>query len=480
MITAKILDQSYITKRHPYRVMVVDSERKTYNLVKKGFQVELKLDRASTADTALQMLGLQEYDLIILQLRLPLFSGLGLAERIKRLKPNITLLPISEKATDSELKKIRSLGYPEPMNIHKAKDEFEAICQEFIIAESRFRMIEKLKSELKSRYGFDRMLSVSKGVNSVYEKILKVASSRVPVLVTGESGTGKELVARMIHETGDRSKKPFLTVNCAAVPEGLLESQFFGHEKGSFTGASDRVPGKFELAHDGTLFLDEIGEMSPALQAKLLRVLEYGEFERVGGIEPINVEVRLITATNRDLELMVREGKFRADLLYRINVFSIKLPSLAERSKDIELLTYHFLRRACLRNNRQVRYIDSGSIRILQEYPWAGNIRELENAVERALILSENIRLTEADFPIQFEWSKKNSSAETVTNVQENLTQHSIGIKPLKELEAEAISAALLSTEGNISIAAKYLGIGRTTLYNKIEEYNLNQFGTKI
>jgi len=479
MITAKILDQSYITKKSPYRVMVVDADRKTYNLVKKYMQVEVKIDRASTADTALQMLGLQDYDIIILQLHLPLFSGLGLAERLKRLKPDLTLLPIAEKATDVEVKKIRALGYPAPMNIHSMKDEFEIICEEFIIGERRNRMIKKLKSELKNRYGFDRMLSVSEMVNDIYEKINKVANSRVPVLITGNSGTGKELVARMIHETGDRSQKPFLTVNCAAVPEGLLESQFFGHEKGSFTGAVNRVPGKFELAHNGTLFLDEIGEMSPVLQAKLLRVIEYGEFESVGGIEPIKVDVRLITATNRDLDAMVQEGKFRTDLLYRINVFPISLPSLAERIKDIGLLSYYFLRRSCLRNTRQVRYINSGAIRILQEYPWAGNIRELENAVERALILSENIRLTEADFPIQLEWKNKNVGTEMMSITGEKLTTQSIGIKPLKELEAEAISAALLSTEGNISIAAKHLGIGRTTLYNKIEEYNLSQFGTK-
>lgn len=479
MNLTKILDQPYITKKHPYKVLIVDPERKTFDLSKKHFQADFLIERASTGDTALQMLGLQDYDLIIVQLHLPLFSGLELTEHLNKLKPDLTLLILADKINDSEQIKLRALGYREPLNYSRFKDELDSLYKEFIYAEHKFRLIEKIKSELKKRYGFDRMLSVSKPVSDVCEKILKVADSRVPVLVTGESGTGKELAARMIHNLSDHKDKPFLTVNCAAVPEGLLESQFFGHEKGSFTGATNRVLGKFELANTGTLFLDEIGEMSAALQAKLLRVLEYGEFERVGGSETIQVDIRLITATNRDLDAMVKEGKFRADLLYRINVFPIKLPSLSERIIDIEILSYHFLRLASLRNKRQVRYIDSGSIRILQEYPWPGNIRELENAVERALILSDRLSLKETDFPVQLEWHQKYGSTNSDPNEIAVSTQHRVGIKPLKMIEAEAISAALQTTEGNISIAAKHLGIGRTTLYNKMEEFDLNQFGIK-
>jgi transcriptional regulator with GAF, ATPase, and Fis domain len=282
----------------------------------------------------------------------------------------------------------------------------------------------------------------------------------------------------MVHQTAARANKPFVTINCAAVPEGLLESQFFGHEKGAFTGAVSRATGKFEQAHNGMLFLDEIGEMSPMLQAKLLRVIEYGEFERVGGEETIHVDVRLITATNRDLDQRVAEGNFRADLFYRINVFPIHLPPLRERYDDILLLTYHFLKQAVERNRRQVNVISDEATLLLQKYPWHGNVRELENSVERAVLLSDGIHLQPKDFPQQLEWLQTQEGKVAATTTPTVRIPISEGIRPLGEVEREAIIDALELTAWNIARAARELGISRNTLYRKIEEHGLETPGT--
>jgi DNA-binding NtrC family response regulator len=460
-------------KKPEYTILVVDSGRKLATALERGLEGVATVERAATADTALHIIALQRVDLVVAQLRLSLFSGLDFAHNLKKVQPGMPLIAVSNSPTPEDSAELTALGYVPP--IVWPDDEAELIqrCTNTITGMRWILRARLARDELKRTYGFDQILSVDPEVLKVHERLKRVVGSRVPVLVTGESGTGKELVARMIHSTGDRLKRPFITVNCAAVPEGLLESQFFGHEKGAFTGAAQRSQGKFELANNGTLFLDEIGEMTPSLQAKLLRVIEYGEFERVGGAETLKVDVRLITATNRNLQEMVDTGSFRADLFYRINVFPIQLPPLRDRGDDVILLAYHFLQIASQRNNRQIRAISAEAAELLKRYIWPGNIRELENSIERAVLLSDALELRTADFPSLSEWMAKQAEVVEVDQVEVEFEPDSGDIRLLADVEREAIRRALELTQGNMALAARKLGIARGTLYNKIVEYEI-------
>ncbi|MCX8126817.1 MAG: sigma-54 dependent transcriptional regulator, partial [Dehalococcoidia bacterium] len=275
---------------------------------------------------------------------------------------------------------------------------------------------------------------------------------------TGESGTGKELIARAIHNLSLRRGKPFVAVSCAALPESLLESELFGHERGAFTGATTQKKGKFEFAHGGTLFLDEIGDISPNVQVHLLRVIEEKEFSRVGGNEPIRVDVRLISATNKDLKKAMEEGKFREDLYYRLNVVGIHLPALRERKEDIPLLAEHFLRKFAMENHKDIKDFSPEAREILLKYEWPGNVRELENAVERAVILARGEYITPEELP----------------GIGTTPVVASLAGKSLREVERECIISTLRQTGGNVSEAARILGITRMTLYNKLREYGLS------
>ena len=466
---------SWFDHSNPYRILVVDPDRTAAQALSRELGAQVKIERAATADTALQMLGLAPFDLMVLQLRLPLFSGADLAQKLRKILPDLAVIPTAPAEAKPETSEVIKLGYPPPVTLPDDETELIQRCREYLAAEDWYHQIDWLKMTLRKLYNYDQILSAAPEMAVVHERLTRIVNSKVPVLITGESGTGKELVARMIHTTGGLSRKPFIVVNCAAVPESLLESLFFGHEKGAFTGAVARSPGKFELAHTGTLFLDEIGEMSPALQAKLLRVLEYGEFERVGGSETLKVDVRLLTATNRDLEKRVTGGSFRADLFYRINVFPIHLPPLRERGEDIPLLAYYFLKNAGPRNKRQVRYIQTAALELLRRYPWPGNIRELENAVERALLLCDGIRLTPNDFPHIVDWCRSNGvevlpmdDAPDSINVGDVNEMHT-----LREIEKEAIVKTLNACHGKIAEASRRLGISRNTLYRKIMEHEV-------
>ncbi len=448
------------------KFLVVDPDKYLASLILKTFQEKVQVERVFTADTALHMLGLNHFDIIVVQLKLPLFSGVELVAKLRKIKPELPIIAHSQRVPDKDYEVFTKFGCPPPIITDKPYDLIIKRCEEYITTVEWLKKVYDIQKKLKQNYNCDGIISQTSNMTKELERLTKIVSSKVPVLIVGESGTGKELIARTIHYSSIRAKKPFITVNCAAVPEGLLESQFFGHEKGAFTGANARIPGKFELANGGTLFLDEIGEMSPALQAKLLRVIEYGEFERVGGTETIRVDVRLITATNRNLEQMVEDGKFRADLFYRINVFPIKLPPLRERIEDIPLLIYYFLLQVCKRNNKLLLTIEPEVIEILKQYPWTGNIRELENTIERAVLLSDGYRLKASDFPPQLDWWEQ----ETVF-LSENLSS----IRKLADVEREVIQNALDATNGNIALAARCLGISRNTLYRKMEEYELHR-----
>ena len=320
-------------------------------------------------------------------------------------------------------------------------------------------------------------------MQKIYNLLLQIQEKDVITILYGESGTGKNLTAKFMHDTSRRSKKPLISVNCPAIPSELLESELFGHEKGSFTGADERKDGKFLIANGGTIFLDEIGDMSSSLQAKILRVLESGEIERVGGAETHQVNVRVISATNQDLQTKIKEGKFRQDLFHRINVFPVTLPPLRDRKVDIPLLTYAIFRELKHKHNLPMTYIGPKALDRLMDYPWPGNVRELENTLERALLICNNKYLRAKD--IEDVLSEKQDMELPVETTTETIRSDGPAVEPeiseslpgrimnLKEIEKEAIKNSVERNKWNMTITAEELGISRMTLYRKLEQYGL-------
>lgn len=393
----------------------------------------------------------------------------------------------------SELKKLSLIALPIAMGQEKigtlsvlCKSEYEqdrdatghlmSIISIFIAQEIKLkRLVESekealrkenllLRDELKSRYNIHNMIGNSSAMHQVYESILQVANSNATVLIRGESGTGKELVAHAIHYNSPRASMPFIKINCGAIPESLIESELFGYEKGAFTDAQDVKIGKFEAAHGGTIFLDEVGELAPAVQVKLLRVLQEKELERVGGLYPIKVNVRVVTATNRDLEHELTTKKFREDLYYRLNVFPIFLPPLRERHADILLLAEHFLDKYAKENNKVISRLSSLAIDMLSSYHWPGNVRELENCMERAVLISKNDTIQAADLPPSLQ------RVDTTNSSFGNLSYQSM----VDNFERELIIDALKNTKGNKSKAADYLQTTQRIIGYKIQALGID------
>ena len=335
-----------------------------------------------------------------------------------------------------------------------------------LVAQEKAQLTEEntlLKRELQDKYDFRNIIGTSKEMREVYEQIAQVAHTNTTVLIRGESGTGKELVAHAIHYNSPRSGKPFVKVNCAALPESLIESELFGHEKGSFTGAIGRKKGRFEMAEGGTLFLDEIGDLSPAMQVKLLRVLQEREFERVGGVETVKVNVRMITATNVDLEQAVQGGSFRSDLYYRLNVFSIYMPPLRERRADVLLLADHFLEKYGRQNGRSIKRISTPAIDMLTSYHWPGNVRELENVIERSTLVCEGNVIHGYHLPPTLQ-TAEGSGTVTRTSLEQAVEAY----------EKELIMDALKTTRGNRARAARMLDTTERILGYKVEKYKID------
>jgi len=319
--------------------------------------------------------------------------------------------------------------------------------------------IANLRSQLESTYRFSSIIGKSPSMEKVFKMVEVIKDSSSNVLILGETGTGKELLARAIHYTSHRHYKPFVAVNCAAVPRELLEAEFFGYEKGSFTGAISRRIGKFEEASTGTLFLDEIGELELSLQAKILRAIQEKEIERIGGSKSIKIDIRLIASTNRDLKKDVQLKRFRADLYYRLNVVEIKLPPLVERKSDIPLLVTHFIDKFSQRENKHISSVSPDVMKCFLEYSWPGNLRELENVIERAVVLAKGETIGVKDIPGEIKKGRKNNNS---TN----------NFKSLKEMEIETIINAINAFNGNKSRAAQVLGITRKALYSRLKDYN--------
>jgi DNA-binding NtrC family response regulator len=409
-------------------------------------------------------------DLILLDIMLPDINGNEVLSRIRMKNPQVPVIMLSAQGSvEVALESIR-LGafdyFPKPID----KNRLEPAIRNAIKHYDLEREVEKLKENLTKEYSFDNIISADKKMQDAFKMVSKVLDNDITVLIEGESGTGKELIARAIHFNGKRKTAPFVVVNCASIPRELLESELFGHEKGAFTGAHARKIGKFELAKGGSIFLDEIGEMEMALQAKILRVIQQKEFERVGGNEVIKTDVRIISATNRDLKAAVENKNFREDLYYRLSSFPIHILPLRERKGDIVILINHFIEHFNSKLNKKVKGVSKPALKIMYDYDWPGNVRELENTLERCMILSDGdlieVDTLPANIASQFKSINVGSNAVMFGNDSP--------VIPFERLKEEAIRHALKVTEGNIVEAARKLKIGRATLYRLMEKYKID------
>lgn len=447
-------------------ILLIDDESKLLRffqkaLIKKGYAVTT----AANGQEARRKVNESNANLIFLDLKLPDASGMDLLQEFVALYPDKIFIMMTAYGDIENAVAAMKAGAFEYMVKPVKLDDMVAIIEKAFVffdrKEEKFRLKEKLEQNDNSM----AMLGVSTEMKEIFELMKVVAPTKASVLLQGESGTGKSMIAKRIHKLSDRCNGPFLTVNCAAIPEQLLESELFGHEKGAFTGAVSSRMGKFETAHQGTLFLDEIGELTPAFQAKLLQVVQDKEFMRVGSDELRRVNVRLITATNRDLSKMVEEGTFREDLFYRLNVIDIYIPPLRERKHDIPLLIEKFIKRYGDEMNKKVE-ISQSLLKSLMDYSWPGNVRQLENSIERAVILCRSGKLSINDFPIAVRQEQRVAKIAE-TDISDEMTLR----EQLDSLEKKLILKALDNELGQAAAAAKKLGISKQNFLYKMNKY---------
>jgi two-component system, NtrC family, response regulator HydG len=430
--------------------------------------------RVSTADdgsTAVAMVKEQPFDMILMDVRMAEMDGIEALRQIKTYNPAIPILIMTAySSVASAVDAIKAGAYDyltKPLDFETLRLTMErAMEHTHLKVENR-----QLKEKLRDEFDWQNIIGTSPPMKALIDMLAMVAPSDATVMITGESGTGKELIARSIHYNSRRRAAPCVIVNCAALADTLLESELFGHEKGAFTGADKRREGRFRQADGGTLFLDEIGETSSAMQAKLLRVIQEREFQRVGGDETLSVDVRILAATNRDLKAEVKNGKFREDLFYRLNVVTVEVPPLSARHEDIPLLAQYFMERFAARNRKTVKGFTPQAMDLLIKHNWPGNVRELENAVERSVILLAGDYITERELPLSITQTGDGGRREAARPENEGLGL--TGSQSLETIEKEAILATLSETGGNKSETARRLGINRKTLHLKLKRYGL-------
>lgn len=434
----------------------------TETLVRAGYDV----DPAADGKQGLASFRQGSYDLVMTDLKMPGVDGLEVVKEIRRLSPSTPVVVMTAYGTIQNAVSAMKQGAFDYVTKPLSPEEIEIVAEKAFGRKRLEEELQYLRGAVTEQFSFGEMVGQSEAMLAVYDQINRVASSTARVLITGESGTGKELVARAIHEKSRRLNGPFIKVNCAALSESLLESELFGHEKGAFTGAHQRRLGRFELAHGGTLLLDEIGEMALELQTKLLRVVQEGEVDRVGGMQPVSVDVRLICTTNRDLEQAVAAGRFREDLYFRLSVVPIILPPLRDRKKDILPLVGHFVELFAAQNGKTVHGVDPEVAEMFINHSWPGNVRELENYIERAIVLTDADMLGRDDF--SFTWlaaGKRGSDRDSDLAVRVPVGA------TLAEAEHDIILKTLDSTDQNRTRAAAVLGISVRTLRNKLSQY---------
>lgn len=445
-------------------VLIVDDERNTREGLERALQGRYHVLLAEDAGRAMQILQTEPVDVLLTDLRMPGEDGMQLLRRALALSdPPVCIMLTAYGSIENavEAMKAGAAHYlTKPVNL----DELELVIERALNTRRVSAENVNLRAQLDQKYGLENIVGESPAMRQIFETVQQVAPSRATVLITGETGTGKELIAHAIHNLSPRKNGPFIAVHAAALPATLLESELFGHERGAFTGAVERRIGRFEMADGGTLFLDEVGELEPAIQIKLLRVLEEQAFERVGGSRTIKVDVRLVAATNRDLLSLVKQGKFREDLYYRLSVVTLHLPPLRERREDIPLLVAKFLADFSRENDKNVREITLDAVNVLKAYDWPGNVRELRNVIEQMVVLARSDRLTLRDVPAHIRGSADLSKISVVD-----------GRMTVKDAQRQLIIQALKANQGNRTRAAQQLGISRRTIHRWIQRHKIEE-----
>jgi DNA-binding NtrC family response regulator len=445
------------------KILVVDDEANMLALFRKvlgkeGYQVEA----VSSGVEALNQLEKQWFDLVISDLKMPGLDGLELLKKVKEMNPGLPFIVLTAYGTvDSAVAAMKEGAYDyltKPIN----NDEIKVVVKKALDLHRLTRELERLRDQVEIDSDFKNIIGRSRKMRSLFRLIKLVSNSNTTILIKGESGTGKELVARAIHYNSPRRERPFVAIDCGALPETLLESELFGYVKGSFTGAIGNKKGLFEEAHGGTLLLDEIGDTTLAFQSKLMRVLQEGEIRPVGSNKSIKVDVRVIAATNKDLMEAVEKKAFREDLYYRLAVVPVVIPPLRERKEDIPLLVDHFIKKYCEQNELETKKISPQIMKVLIDYPWRGNVRELENVIERAVLMSPG-----PEIRMEALFLEKTADEEIMDSLRQ-VTHTATEI-----VEREKIAIAIKKARGNRTQAARLLGISRATLYNKLKQYGL-------
>jgi two-component system NtrC family response regulator len=459
-----------VGSRDKGRLLVVDDEETQRRMLagileRAGYEVET----AANGRLALEQLDGERFDALLTDQRMPEMNGLELLERIQRLAPEMPVVLMTAYGTVSNAVDAMKRGAADYLTKPFERDELLVVMEKVLRQRRLEDEVVSLRGALKTRYRLDNLVGSSPAMQEVFTLIERVSSTDVPVLITGESGTGKELVARAIHQHSGRQTGPFVALNCAAIPETLLESEFFGHERGAFTGAARTHAGRFEQADGGTLFLDEIGAMRVDLQAKLLRAIQEGEVQRLGSSSARKVDVRLLSASCEDLEQAIRNRSFREDLYYRLNVVPIRLPSLRERPEDLPLLVDHFVSKVTTKFGREGLGVAPEVLDRLQRHSWPGNVRELENCIERMVVLNRSDRLTAEDVPPSIGRPREAAGG--------NVDGFDLPLEGLRlpELERHLIEQALRRTRGSLGPAARLLGISYKTLQYRIRKFELDR-----
>ena len=451
--------------REKGRILVADDEESHRIMLRAVLQEEgYEVAEAADGPEAIRSVEQEPFDLILLDIRMPGMDGIEALMEVRKISPYVPVLMMTAYAsvkTAVEALKAGAFEYLiKPLDIDELKILIEKALEHYHLREENLA----LKERLGDRFDFSKIIGRSEKMKELFDLLARVAPTDATVLILGESGTGKELVANALHHNSPRAGGPFIKVACAALPETLLESELFGHERGAFTGAVARREGRFWSAHRGSIFLDEVGEMSATTQSKLLRVLQEKEFESLGSTRTIKVDVRVIAATHKDLEKEIREGRFREDLFYRLNVVPVSIPPLRERKDDLPSLAVHFLSLYREKNRKDLKEISPKALDLLIRYDWPGNIRELENCIERAVIVARGEMITPADLPPQIQalsMGKENQGILFPSGIS------------LQEMEKALILKTLEDTGGNRSRAAEILGINRRTLQIKLKEYGI-------
>ena len=448
------------------KILVVDDEAPHRQMLDAVLSVEgYEIHHAGDGQEAISMVEERFYDLILMDIRMSKVGGIEALKKIKKISPGIPIIIMTAYASVSTaVDALKSGAYDyltKPLDIEELKILIEKALHHRKLEQENVY----LKERLGDRFDFSNIIGRSPAMQDLFETIALVAPSEATVLIAGESGTGKELIANAIHHNSPRKDRAFIKVNCAALPETLLESELFGHEKGAFTGALARKQGRFQLAHTGSIFLDEVGEMTPTTQTKILRVLQEREFEPLGSTQTLKVDTRVIAATNKNLLEEIEQGNFREDLYYRLNVVTLEVPSLRERREDISLLADFFLKQYAEKNRRLIKGFTPKAMDLLIRHEWPGNVRELENVVERAVIMARGDLISQGELP------------DAIRGLDGEMENAEIDLSPgrsLREVERDMILRTLEDTGGNRTRAAEILGISRRTLQLKLKEYGVN------